>query len=56
MVIYTGHPGGEEEAASVEDWVSDLEQTRWIVVRLTYPNWQQYPPYLLAVQKRGGVM
>jgi len=54
MVIYTGHPGGEEEAASVEGWISGLDQNQWVVVRLTYPNRQHHPPYLLAVQKRGG--
>lgn len=52
VVIYTGHPGGREEAAAVEQWAAGLPQGGWDVARLTFPNRQHHPPYLLAIQRR----
>lgn len=49
IVIYTGHPGAQEEQEAVENWAASLSQTEWDVVRFTFPNRRNNPPYLLAV-------
>lgn len=49
IVIYTGHPGAQEEQETVENWAALLPQTEWDVVRFTFPNRRNNPPYLLAV-------
>ncbi|MGG1596173.1 class I SAM-dependent methyltransferase [Paenibacillus naphthalenovorans] len=51
-VLYTGHPGGEEEAAAVEQWASDLPQKQFQVLQYRFMNQINRPPYLIAVEKR----
>lgn len=50
-VLYPGHPGGAEEAASVEEWAARLPQklAQTVIYRQTQrPN----APYLIAAEKR----
>ena len=54
IVLYTGHEGGEEEAAAVETCCAGLEQERFAVVRYGFLNQANRPPYLIAVERRGG--
>lgn len=51
-VLYTGHPGGGEEAASVEQWASKLPQGQFQVLQYRFMNQINRPPYLIAVEKR----
>ncbi len=51
-VLYTGHPGGEEEAAAVEQWASELPQKQFQVLQYRFMNQINRPPYLIAVEKR----
>lgn len=52
IVIYTGHEGGEQEAAAVERWASELAPMNYQVLRYQFANQKNHPPYLLAVEKR----
>ncbi len=53
VVLYTGHAGGGEEAEQVLSWAVALPRETWDVAKLTFPNRANFPPYLLAVQRRG---
>ncbi|OMF38707.1 16S rRNA (cytosine(1402)-N(4))-methyltransferase [Paenibacillus sp. FSL H8-0548] len=50
-VLYPGHPGGAEEAASVESWAAQLPQgaAQTVIYRQTQ---RIAAPYLIAVEKR----
>lgn len=50
-VLYTAHPGGEEEAEAVEELLRGLSSRDWFVLRLQVSNRQQ-APYLLVAEKR----
>jgi SAM-dependent methyltransferase len=52
IVLYTGHPGGDEEALAVESWAEQLSGAEYQVLRYQFINRQNNPPYLLAVEKR----
>jgi ubiquinone/menaquinone biosynthesis C-methylase UbiE len=49
--IYTGHHGGLEEAATVEDWSARLPPRRFNVWRSRQMNRPDTAPYLLLVEK-----
>lgn len=51
-VLYTGHPGGQEEAAVVERWTGELPQGQFQVLQYRFLNQINRPPYLVAVEKR----
>jgi hypothetical protein len=52
IVLYTGHPGGAEEALAVESWAEQLSGAEYQVLRYQFINRQNNPAYLLAVEKR----
>ncbi|WP_138752687.1 class I SAM-dependent methyltransferase [Paenibacillus sinopodophylli] len=54
-VLYPGHPGGAEEAASVEEWATELpQQTAQTVI---YRQLQRSSaPYLIAIEKRAAAV
>ncbi|CAG7626663.1 hypothetical protein PAESOLCIP111_02837 [Paenibacillus solanacearum] len=52
IVLYTGHPGGREEADAVEAWAAALPQNRYQVLQYRFFNQKNSPPYLLAIEKR----
>lgn len=52
LVVYTGHPGGAEEAGAIEHMTTNLPQTVWDVSKITFPNRKNFPPYLITIQKR----
>jgi predicted methyltransferase len=52
LVLYTGHPGGPEEAEAVALWAEALHQERYQALRYQFVNQANRPPYLLAVTKR----
>ncbi|MNC80565.1 putative rRNA methylase [compost metagenome] len=52
MVVYSGHPGGEEEAEAVNTWAEALPQREFQVMSYRFMNQRNHPPYLIAVEKR----
>ncbi|WP_426451176.1 class I SAM-dependent methyltransferase [Paenibacillus sp. S-38] len=52
VVLYTGHPGGREEADAVEAWAAGLSQQEYQVLQYRFVNQVHSPPYLIAVEKR----
>ncbi|MDX9708566.1 MAG: class I SAM-dependent methyltransferase [Trichloromonas sp.] len=52
LVIYIGHPQGEEECRAVEEWLRGLSSRHWHILRVQVVNRLQ-APYLLVVERRG---
>lgn len=52
LVLYTGHPGGGEEAQAVIDWASTLDPRHYTVVRYELLNQKNHPPYAIGIAKR----
>jgi predicted methyltransferase len=51
IVLYPGHPGGQEEAEQVSVWAAKLLQREYQVIHYQFLNQRNHPPYLIAVQK-----
>jgi ubiquinone/menaquinone biosynthesis C-methylase UbiE len=51
VVVYTGHPGGQEEACAVEEWATGLPSVSFNVWCSRMLNRQTHAPYLLMVEK-----
>jgi SAM-dependent methyltransferase len=51
LAVYTGHPGGEEEAASIGDWARTLPPRAFNVWKSQQPNRSDTAPYVLVVEK-----
>lgn len=51
IVLYPGHPGGDQEAAAVEQWVSSLPRDAGQAVLYRMPQ-KPASPFLLAVEKK----
>ncbi len=51
MVVYQGHDDGEE-AQIVEDYLRNLPQKEFSVLRYQFVNQVHYPPYLIAIEKK----
>lgn len=52
LLVYTGHPGGQDEAAALLDHVKQLDQHQFQVLQYGFLNQVHRPPYLVAIQKR----
>ncbi|MFC4714446.1 class I SAM-dependent methyltransferase [Planococcus dechangensis] len=52
VVIYSGHEGGSEERDAVMDYVKQLPQTCYDVMKYEFINQQHSPPFLVAIQKK----
>lgn len=52
VVIYYGHPGGEEERTAVEQFAKSIDQHEFNVLEYQFINQQNTPPRLIAIQKR----
>ena len=52
LVVYVGHPQGEEECRTVEEWLQGLSARHWHILRMQVANRRQ-APYLLVVERRG---
>lgn len=52
VVVYPGHPGGDEEAAAVADWCASLPQSAAQVLVYRFANARNNPPYLIAIEKK----
>ena len=51
-VVYSGHPTGRAEAAAIEQWAAALPQEQYQVLHYRFTNQRNYPPQLLAIEKR----
>lgn len=52
IVIYSGHEGGSEERDAVMDYVQQLPQTQFDVMKYQFINQQHSPPFLVAIEKK----
>lgn len=52
MVIYSGHPGGEEEEKEILNYVAKLDYKRFNVVNYEFINQPDSAPRVLALKKR----
>lgn len=52
LVVYYGHPGGEQEKEAVLAYVKGLDQHQYQVLHYGFINQIHQPPFLLAIQKR----
>lgn len=51
-VVYSGHPAGRTEAATIEQWAAALPQEQYQVLHYRFTNQRNHPPQLLAIEKR----
>lgn len=51
VVVYPGHPGGDEEEQAVADWAAALDHRRYRSLVYKFVNRAGIPPYLIAVNK-----
>jgi predicted methyltransferase len=54
IVAYTGHPGGADECAAVEEWAARLDQEEYAVAGYRFLNQANDPPRLIAIDRRAG--
>lgn len=52
LVVYAGHPGGQQEATAVYDFCRALAQRDYQVLQYGFINQVHTPPYLLAIERR----
>lgn len=52
IVIYSGHEGGSEERDAVVEFVTQLPQTKYDVMKYQFINQQHSPPFLMAIAKK----
>lgn len=55
VVLYTGHPGGPEEACTIRDFASGLPPREYQVVEYATLNARQPAPAVLAIEKQGEI-
>lgn len=49
IVVYTGHPGGLEEAEAIRQWLDDLPKSGWEVIRPPSRIGSNSPPQFFIV-------
>ncbi|GIO24953.1 class I SAM-dependent methyltransferase [Oceanobacillus sp. J11TS1] len=52
LVIYYGHPGGEEEKEAVLSYTSQLNQKEYQVLQYSFINQQNQAPFIIAIEKK----
>lgn len=52
LVIYYGHPGGDNERAAVEKFTATLPQQNFNVLEYQFINQVNTPPKLIVIQRR----
>lgn len=52
LVVYRGHPGGQEESKAVWNFSKKLDQAKFNVLHYEFINQVNLPPYLIAIEKR----
>lgn len=51
VTLYSGHPGGAEEAAAVDNWVAKLPRKQWLAWRLQLGNASHLAPRSYLIEK-----
>ncbi|MCG8401756.1 MAG: methyltransferase domain-containing protein [Firmicutes bacterium] len=51
MVVYTGHPGAEEESSAVEETVRRLDPRVYGVLQVMFANRPHWAPFLILIEK-----
>lgn len=51
LVVYHGHEIGKIEMATIMSFVEKLPQNQYRVLRYEFINQQNYPPFILAIEK-----
>ncbi|MFC0234319.1 class I SAM-dependent methyltransferase [Vagococcus entomophilus] len=52
LVVYYGHPGGEQEKQAVLNFVRELPQAHYNVLNYQFINQKNSPPFLLVIEKK----
>ena len=52
IVLYPAHPGGEEEANAVRNWIEDLSPSEFTLMERQHPTGRTDSPVPVIVQKR----
>jgi len=53
LVVYIGHPGGQEECEALEEFISSLDTTLYQAVRLSFYNRSAKAPIVIVIEKAG---
>lgn len=51
LVIYRGHPQGLQESRALEDYLAQLPQQTYEVLKYQFINQINNPPYLMAIER-----
>lgn len=51
ITCYVGHEGGLEEKETVEEFLKNLDQKKYNVIKYDFINQRNYPPILYGVEK-----
>ncbi len=51
LVVYAGHPGGEEEKEAVLQFARSLDQKEYLAITYQYINMVNHPPFVVAIEK-----
>lgn len=54
LVFYPGHPGGQEEIAAIENYLTKLPQQLFEVTKTLFLNQINYPPQIISIEKLSG--
>jgi predicted methyltransferase len=52
LVLYVGHPGGQDEAEAVIRWSQALDPRQYHTFRYELINHPTHPPFLILIEKR----
>jgi Putative rRNA methylase. len=52
LVVYYGHEEGNHERDALEDYIKNLNQRTYNVVKLCFANQVNSPPMLIIIEKR----
>lgn len=52
VVVYAGHPGGQEEKNAVLQYVSEIDQLLYTVLQYQFINMKNNPPFVIAIGKK----
>lgn len=52
IVVYPGHEEGAEESSALVEYLKDLNQKNYTVLKKEFINQKNHPPYILAVEKK----
>lgn len=51
ICVYPGHEKGKKEAEGLDDLIADLDQKKYEVMKVTFPNQKNDPPYWIGIKR-----